>query len=217
MPGLVVGRRVGRTRVGISRRRPVLAERRRTAVHVSWRTDRGQGTLSDAEKSEHRCGVRGVMPVGFGGTRPAAQAEQADGDVTETGHDARTTAGANLGFVLPVGHITHVMGLVLDVPVPTDQGKQPLRRGLLPGEAGDAVGDLFSHFARFDVDGLAVDPEDLGGVREVQIALEFRADLDGAGFDAPVPFVGLPDRRGKKNPRPGLRSLGADRADFPSP
>lgn len=158
---------------------------------------------SEAEEGEHRTAVGGVVSVGFRGALPALQSKQADGDVAETAHNTRTTAGTHLGFVLAIRHITNVMALVLDMPMSTDQGEQPLGRGLLRVEAGDTVGGFLSYFARLDVDGLAMDAKDLDGVGEVEVSLQFRADLDRAGFDATVPLVGLPDPRGKKNPHPG--------------
>jgi hypothetical protein len=62
-----------------------------------------------------------VVAVGGGDVRPAAELQDADGEVAQSGHDCGSVADADLGGLLAVGDITDVVQR-LDLPVAADPG-----------------------------------------------------------------------------------------------
>ena len=93
-------------------------------------------------------GVAGVVSVGGGDVGVAVEAEQADGEVAEGGHDAGGVSGSDLGFVFLVGDVADPVELVLHVPVPADPGGERGRVGGFGAGAGDEVDD-FDGFLSF--------------------------------------------------------------------
>ena len=57
------------------------------------------------EQCQWAFGVSGVMSQGLGDVGGAGQPVQGDGQVPQGGHDLRAVSGADLGDVLPEGHI----------------------------------------------------------------------------------------------------------------
>ena len=77
--------------------------------------------------------------------------------------------------------------------------QQIFRRSLLCAEVGDAVRVLLGNLAGLDVDGLAMDAEDLLRVGKRDIALQLSADPDRPLFNAAVCELLRAVQRGKKN------------------
>lgn len=143
----------------------------------------------EAEGGEAAAGVSLVVAVGGGNVGPAAEFQDADGEVAQSGHDRGPMAGADLGGVLAVGDITDVVQR-FDLPVPADPGGEFFGLGLVRGEAGDGEdGDGLPSSAVAGA-GPAGDADGLSGVREGQ-PLGDRADFDGAAFGPAVSVMGL--------------------------
>lgn len=92
------------------------------------------------------------------------------------------------------------MQAVFDRPVATVQFEQSLGIGSGRIKAGDPVDDfdagfLFGNFGDFPLDG-----EDLSGVGEGQIIIQFRAGPDTAYFQSPMTLVSRFVLRGEKTP-----------------
>jgi hypothetical protein len=62
-----------------------------------------------AECGQAAAGVLEVSPVGLGDVGPAAEFQDADGEVTEGGHDGGAGAGADLAGARAVGGIAYVV------------------------------------------------------------------------------------------------------------
>jgi hypothetical protein len=86
----------------------------------------------------------------------------------------RCADGADLGGVLGEGRIADVVQAVLDRPVPAQQVGQAGRAGQFERQAGDRIDGHRPPPSAAKVAGLAGDLEDLGGVREAEVA-----DADG--------------------------------------
>lgn len=170
---------------------------------------------SDAQQCERASAVAGVVTCRLGDICPAHQPQERDRQVTDRRHGPWSVSGSYLRVILVVRTVTHVMELVLDVPVIADQPQQSLGCRLLSRQAGDPVGVLDGHLAGLEAGRLTMDAKDLDGVREVQVALQFRAHPDRSRFDPTVALVRLAVRRGKKNLRPGPGSLEATLAGSP--
>ena len=78
----------------------------------------------------------------LGDSGGAGQAVQADRDVPECGHDLGGCAGAGLRAVLVVGHVAHVVDLILDGPMPADDLRELGGAGLVEVEVSDCVDGL---------------------------------------------------------------------------
>jgi hypothetical protein len=130
--------------------------------------------------------VAGVVAQGSGEVGWSRPAQHADGQVAQGCHHAWAAAGAELGGVLGEGDIADMMQR-FDRPVPTQQVGQAGGTGQLEGEAGDRIHGHGPPSGGVQVAGLAGDLEDLGGVREPEVA---DADhLEGAQLDAAVAAV----------------------------
>ncbi len=77
----------------------------------------------------------------------------------------------------------------------------------LGGEAGDAIDGFSALFLGNDLGAIALDGEDLGGIREGQISPKFGAGPDVADFQSSVGFIDGGMLRGGKPPSPGRRCL----------
>jgi hypothetical protein len=126
------------------------------------------------------------MAQGGSDVAVAVGAQDADGEVAQTGHGAWCSAGADLGGVLGEGDIAEVMHR-LDGPVPPDEIGQPGGAGLGEAEAGDRVDGYRPPSLGPEGPGLAGDLEDLSGVGEAEVA--DGDDLEGAMLDAAVAAV----------------------------
>jgi hypothetical protein len=101
--------------------------------------------------------------------RPDA-GQRADDQVAQAGHDVWAGPGAQLRGVLGEGHIVHPVQAVLDRPVPPQEVGEPGGAGLGVGEAGDRKDGHGPPPSGAKLAGLAGDLEDLGGVREAEVA-----------------------------------------------
>jgi hypothetical protein len=70
------------------------------------------------------------MSQGGGDAGLAAQAQEAEGGVSQGGHDLRSGVGANLGAVFVEGDVADPS--VLDPPVPAQPGRDLSRVGVGP-------------------------------------------------------------------------------------
>ena len=89
------------------------------------------------------------------------------------------------GSGLPaIRDITHIMGAVLDAPMPTIEVQQALRAGFGRREGSDEIDDFRGGFARFgDGAGELCDLCDKGPGRG-KIGIHLGTDFDGAYFGA---------------------------------
>lgn len=121
----------------------------------------------EAENGQWSVIVAGCPAEGGGDVGVTGQAEGADGQVAQAGHDLGRSTGADLGAVLVVGDIADPVDSVLDLPVPPHQRAEPSRAGLGGRQAGDAVGGLLPDALAVQAAGVTADPEDLRGMGEV--------------------------------------------------
>ena len=126
--------------------------------------------------------------VGRGGdVAPAGLAHQADGEVAQGSHGSGCVAGADLGGVLGVGHVSDVVQ-GFHGPVALDEFGEPGGGHLAGSEAGDGVDGLRLELAGLGIDATALDLDldGLGGVREEQSGLD-GADLEASYFALSMP------------------------------
>jgi hypothetical protein len=86
------------------------------------------------EQAERAFGVACGVPEGAGDAGVAGQAQDADDQVPDRGHDVGAGAGAYLGQVLAEGDVADPVQLVLYFPVPADPFRELGRPGLLRGQ-----------------------------------------------------------------------------------
>ena len=77
-------------------------------------------SLPACEQAERVCGVACSVSQGDGDAGMASQAQDADDQVPEGGHDVRASAGPGGGAVLAEGDVADPVQLVLDLPVAAD-------------------------------------------------------------------------------------------------
>ncbi len=190
---LSLGRREGqRWRDGVKRPTP---------VGEADDTSRTPGRLqADQVKGEMRFG--GIIAQGLGQVRLVGQAQEADRQVPEGGHDLWGGVRADLGAVFVKGHIPDPVQAVLDGPMPPAPLQQVLRRGPLRRRARDRKGDVLAQRAPGEGRGDPFNPQDLPRVGKCQIVLQRGADPDAAGFDPAMPFVNGLVLRGEMPPAP---------------
>ena len=129
------------------------------------------------------------------------QSGQGDGEVAQTGHHGRAVRGADARAVLIEGDVAHVMGAVLDAPMPAVEGEEPGRVGLCGGQAGDGKDGFLALPAGFELDDLALDAADLCDMGEVDVVIECRAGEQAALLQAPVALIeGLGAQGGNATP-----------------
>ena len=145
--------------------------------------------MGEAEDGEEEVGLVADASEGGGDLGVTGLADQADGEVTESGHDAGAGAGSGLGGVFVEGDVSDPVDFVLDRPMPPDVGGEVFRCGFPRGEARDSQ-DCDSGF---DADFLVFMPI-------FAFAFAFDAAAYGAGdvpFDQEHPGrrAGTPDPR----------------------
>ena len=125
------------------------------------------------------------------------QADEADGEVAQGGHDLGSVAGAQLVAVLARDDVAHPVEAVLHGPVAPGPGGDGLGPGVGHGKGADQVGHLGGPppAAAALVDGSgAADPHYLGGAGEVDPG----GGLDGLdGAPHPPPVAGVDARDGR--------------------
>ena len=140
----------------------------------------------------------------------ARDAEKADGEIAEGGHDLGTASFPDLGPVLVKGHVPDPMHFVLNGPVPSDPVEDLLGIGLVLGGAGDPVGDFSPLELAFQIKGFTFDLKGLLDMGEIQVAIQIVAYADPPDFDSPMPLVCLFNPGGKgplRRPGIGFRTL----------
>ena len=146
-------------------------------------------------------------PTCGGDVLDASQAQQADRHVAQGRHDMGAVSLANLGAVLVVGHVTHVVQSILDLPVGAVVAEHLRRRCSVGGEARQTVDGFLGGLAPLDdvpleVGSRASNAEDLSDIREVEVAVEFSARPDLARLEPAVALVVRAVLRGEKPPLP---------------
>jgi len=149
------------------------------------------------EQFEGALSVVGVVSVGGGDVVVSVEAQDADGEAAEGGHDAGCVSGPDQGFVFLVGDVADPVELVFDVPVASDPPGQHGGIGATGIGAGDQVDD-FDGLLAVAGDG-APQLGDLGG------ALELDPGRHGGDFDrAPCPAAMIAgDSGGRRDIGPG--------------
>src|SRR6266705_916517 len=104
------------------------------------------------------------MPQRGGDADVPGQAQDADDQVPERGHDVGSGAGAGGGGVLTEGDVTDPVELVLDLPVAANPLGELVRAGLGRGQAGDRIACLGPPLTAAGAAGAAGDLDGLGGV-----------------------------------------------------
>ena len=87
-------------------------------------------------------GSDAVAAGGDGDVADAGDAEDADRGVAQRGHDLRSSAGTDLGSVIIVGDISHLVDLAFDVPVAADTRGELRGLGLVYAQVGDRIDGL---------------------------------------------------------------------------
>ena len=152
------------------------------------------------DHAKRAMGFGSIIAQGLGNVRLMGQAQEADRQVPQGGHDPRGGFRADLGPIFVKGHIPDPVQAILDGPVPPAQLQQPLWRRPRRRRAGDGKGDILAQGAPGEVGGAAVNPQDLLRVGKRQIALQRVADPEAAGFDPAMPFVNGLVLRGETSP-----------------
>lgn len=135
------------------------------------------------------------------------QADEADGQVAQGGHDLGSVAGAQLVTVLIEDHVPDPVETVLDPPVPADPGRDGLGLGVGHGQGAHQV-DHLDALAAFDGSG-AADLDRLSRPREVHPLRDIEG-LDGAPHPPTVRGVDrgdgrdVPPGQGLERPAQGL-------------
>ena len=137
----------------------------------------------------------------------SGQAQQADGQIAQCGHDLCSGVFADAATVFIEDAIAHPMEAIFDFPVAAVERQQTRGVSFFRGQAGKAIDDLAMELAGNQVGGLALDNEDLGDMGESQIAVQFRAGGDAADFQTSVRFIDRFVLRGEKLPDGGRRCL----------
>ena len=116
------------------------------------------------------------------------QADEADGEVAQGGHDLGSVAGAQLVAVLVEDDVAHLVEPVLYGPMASGPGGDGLGLGLVHGKGADQV-DHLDVLPPLDGSG-ASDPDHLGGAGEVDPGGGLDG-LDGAPHRLPWPVSTL--------------------------
>ena len=161
----------------------------------------GEWARLDAESGQGAARLVGEGAQGGGDIGEAEQTDQGDGEVAQTRHRGRAVAGADARAVLIEGDVAHVMGAVLDAPMPAVEGEEPGRVGLCGGQAGDGKDGFLAVPAGFELDDLALDAADLCDMGEVDVVIERRAGAQAALLQASVALIeGLGAQGGNATP-----------------
>jgi hypothetical protein len=96
------------------------------------------------------------------------------------------------------GDIPDIVEAVFDRPVAPGQAEEAGGVRFLWSQTGEAIDDFGAFFLRNDFRGISLNTEDLSGVGEGQIPVQFRTGPDVADFQATVGFIGGGMVRGEK-------------------
>ncbi len=84
------------------------------------------------------------------------QPQQADGQVTQRGHDLGSGEFANAAAVFVKAHVAHIMQAVFNAPVTAVQGQPARRAGFLRTQTGDTLHGFAAELAGAQFRGLAL-------------------------------------------------------------
>jgi len=151
-----------------------------------WRLGSDAGQADQTQSSELMVSAKAKSGGDVDGT---GQTQQADGQIAQRGHDLSSGMLANAAAVFVKAHVAHIMQAVFNAPVVAVQGQQAHRAGFLRSQTGDAIHGFGAPLARAQLRGLALQAEDLSGVGEIQIALQFATGPEAPDFQAAVAFL----------------------------
>lgn len=144
----------------------------------------------------------------------AGHAQKRDGDIAQRCHDLSPGTPADAASVLIKSNVADPMEAVFNRPMRAAKGENALRIGALRGHAGDAVDGLGAEFLRDHFCGVALNGEDLSGMRKVDIAVQFGTGPDLPHFNTAMAFICRDVLRGEKTPVLMRRYLGEEWADY---
>ena len=124
-----------------------------------------------------------------------------------------SSAAAHTAAVFVKSHIANPVETVFNGPVVAAQSKHTFRICVFGFQTGDTINRFGTEFLGHDFCGLAMDSKDLGGVRKIQIIVEFSTGPDLADFQTAVSFIGCGVLRGEKTPVSDRRYLDGGWAD----
>jgi len=105
------------------------------------------------------------------------------------------------------------MEAILNGPMLAVEGENAVRPGTFGGKAGDTVNNFGMEILRNHVCRLALNGEDLRGMRKVDVASQLGTGPDMPHFDPAMAFIGRGVLRGEKTPDLNRRCLDAEWAD----
>lgn len=143
----------------------------------------------------------------------SGHAQQRDGQIAQRGHDLSPGAATDAAAILIEGHVADPVEAILNRPMLAAEGENTLWIGTLGSHAGNSVDGFGAEFLRDDFCGVALDGEDLSGMRKVDVALQFGTGPDLPYFDAAMAFIRRDVLRGEKTPVLIRRYLGEAWAD----
>jgi hypothetical protein len=151
----------------------------------------------EADNAERELALPGTRSECLGDIPGARQAEQADDQIAQGGHDVRPGLLADPAPVLIEGHVADPVRFVLDHPMGASQGEEPGGVGLLWGGAGDPVDHLGAEGGPREIRALPPQAEDLGRIGEREIAGQLRGGPELPGVDPAMPLGGVRVLRGE--------------------
>jgi len=179
--------------------------RREASALVRGKRIRGVGGEghSDADGGQSAARLVGEGAQGAGDIGEAVQAGEGDGEVAQAGHDRRPVADADARAILVEGHVTHVVGAVLDAPVAAVEAQQPVRVGLLGWQAGHGEDDLVALGAGLELGDGALDAADLGDMGKGHIVVQGGGGEQAALLQTSVALIEGGGAVGENAPRRG--------------
>lgn len=134
-------------------------------------------------------------------------AEQRDGQIAQRSHDLCAHPLADLGAIFVKGDITDPMEAVFNRPMAPAQAEQASGSRSLGREAGNAIDGFAAGFLGDQFGGVALQAEDLGAMRKLEVARQFGAGPDLADFQPSMGFIGGGVLRGEKTSGPDPQYL----------
>lgn len=158
----------------------------------------------ESEEIQGQAGTGGEVAQGAGDVGGPTQAQQADDEIAQAGHDAGAVAGADLRAIFIKGDIADPVGAVFDTPVAAVELEQLLGGCLVWGLTGQAEDLLDAAFSTFLLGDVAFDAKDLADVGEVEIGVQCGGGADATDFQPTVIGIDRFSPEGGNAPRAGL-------------
>jgi len=153
---------------------------------------------SEADEAQDLGTEAGAMAERRGDVAGTGHTEQRDGQVAQRSHDLCAHPFADLGAVFVKGDIADPMEAVFNRPMAPAQAEQASRSRSLGREAGNAIDGFAAGFLGDEFGGVALEAEDLGAMRKLEIASQFGAGPDLADFQPSMCFIGGGVLRGEE-------------------